>query len=92
MTYPHYIVQWHEGRLPCPPHLRCTVMRRQFESGRIGGKRLVEKETPDPAEARRLWEQDRHARNVYVVKAPDTHRVKVREPWSLRAVEEETSR
>jgi hypothetical protein len=67
MDYPYYIVQWSEGRLPCPPHLRCTTIRKDFESGRIGGRKLVEKRTTDPTEAKALWERDRFKREIYIV-------------------------
>lgn len=83
MTHPYYIVQWSEGRLPCPPHLRCTSLRKEFERGSVGGKRLVERRVTDPEEAKRLWKRDRFNREVYVVQRPDAPRKRVRRPHTL---------
>jgi len=87
MNHPYYIVQWYEGRLPCPAHLRCTVIKREFERGGIGGKRLVEKTTTDPQEAYRLWRQNqyRNGCSVYIVKARNRQRERVRQPHTLNA-------
>ena len=85
MNYPYYIVQWSEGRLPCPPqHRMIPAIRKQFESGRIGGRKFVERRTENPEEAKRLWEADRMNRRVYVVKAPNRSRELVRCPWELK--------
>jgi hypothetical protein len=83
MNYPYYIVQWTEGKLPCPPHLRCTRIRREFEKGNIGGRRMKEIRTEDPAEAQALWERDRFNRSVYIVERPNSPRRKVLRPYNL---------
>jgi len=85
MNYPYYIVQWSEGRLRCPPHQRMiSAVKRMYETGRIGGKKLVERQTQSPTEAKNLWAQDRMNRRVYVVKARNRHRELVRRPWELK--------
>lgn len=40
--YPHYIVQVWGGRLPTPPEYRGTPVAKQFESGRIGGRKIID--------------------------------------------------
>jgi hypothetical protein len=83
MSYPRYIVQWSEGRLPCPPQFKGTSVRRLFESGKIGGSRNVERETSDPEEAKRLWSEDRFNRRVYVIKKRGRQRELVQKPHEL---------
>ena len=39
--YPHFVLQAWGGRLPTPPEYRGTPVAKQFESGRIGGRKLV---------------------------------------------------
>ena len=67
MNYPYYIVTWHEGRLPCPPQYRGTVIQKQFDNGQIGGKRMLEEKTDDPQVAYATWSRDRFKRRIYVV-------------------------
>lgn len=70
--YPYYIVTWRTGRLPCPPqYAMISSIRRQFETGRIGGSRLHERRCATPAEAKQLaQEHSQELVNVYVVDAP----------------------
>lgn len=81
-AYPYYIVTWRTGRLPCPPqYAQISSIRRQFETGRIGGSRLHEHRCDTPAEAKQLVQE--HAQelvNVYVVDAPGRPRRNVH--WS----------
>jgi hypothetical protein len=85
MNYPYYIVQWTEGRIPCPAHQRMIpAIRRQFESGRIGGRRNVERETDNPEEAKALWNRDRINRRVYVVTQRGCQRRLIRNPDRLK--------
>jgi len=39
--YPHFLVQRWGGRLAPPPEYRGTPVAKQFESGKIGGKKIV---------------------------------------------------
>ena len=78
----YYLVVHREGRLPCPPHLKQTPMRRLYEKGQIGGSRLVEQRADTPEEAKHLWMQDRINREVYIVK-PGGPRRKVTKPQDL---------
>lgn len=71
-TYPYYIVTWRTGRLPCPPqYAQISSIRRQFESGRIGGTRVHEDRCDTTAEAKRVaYEHRQQSVSVYVVDAP----------------------
>ena len=87
-TYPYYIVQWYEGRLECPiQHRMIPAIRRQFESGRIGGRRNIERQTTDPKEAYQIWQRNRnkHGIAVYIVEAPNRQRKKIMRPYTLNA-------
>jgi len=82
MGYPHYIIQWREGRLSCPAHLKaCGAIRKQFERGTIGGSKLHERRFQERRETvlevRRL-EHDRRDPEVFLVKAPNSPRQRVR--------------
>jgi hypothetical protein len=78
MDYPHYIVTWSEGRLPCPPQYRGTVIQRQFDNGRIGGRKNIEKRVQTASEAFRMLCQDRMNRTVYEVPARNRYRRRLR--------------
>jgi hypothetical protein len=78
MNYPYFIVSWYEGRLPCPPQYRGTVIAKQFNNGQIGGKRLCEKQTECPQEAYNLWAKDRFNRSVIIVERRGGQRRRVR--------------
>ena len=67
MNYPYYIITKREGRLPCPPQYRGTVIAKEFTSGRIGGTRNVEHRTEDPQEAYAAWLRDRMNTTIYEV-------------------------
>ena len=69
--YPYFIVQAWGGRLATPPEYRGTPIAKQFESGRIGGRKLtVDEELSDTPEGReevlRLVRQHRDAEVFYV--------------------------
>jgi len=74
--YPHYVVEWSEGRLQAPPHLRHTPIGRMFERGQIGGRKVVEREVGTAAEALQLWRRNRDKQSVevFLVSAPDQPR------------------
>ena len=78
MKSPYFIVTWNEGRLPCPPQYRGTVIQKQFDNGQIGGKRLIEKTVESAQEAFRLLCQDRMKRTVYVVDVQRPQRRRLR--------------
>jgi len=88
MNYPYYIITWQEGKLPCPPQYRGTVIQRQFDKGHIGGRRNVEKRVTTPQEALRIFNQDRTQRTVYEVKSPQTQRRRLRYEELQRLVRE----
>lgn len=80
MNYPYYIVTWQEGRLPCPPQYKGTVIQRQFDKGHIGGRRNIEKKVQTPKEALQLLRQDRFNRTVYQVASRNSCRKRIRLP------------
>lgn len=88
MEYPHYIVTWIEGRLPCPPQYRGTVIQREFDRGRIGGRRMVEKAVQTPQEALRILNKDRMSRTVYEVASPRMCRRRLRHDEATRLARE----
>jgi len=71
--YPYWIVEWSEGKLPVPPQYAHTPIAKMFESGRIGGRRMVETEALD------VWRRnrDKDMLEVYLVGAPGTPRRRV---------------
>jgi len=85
MEYPYYIVTWQEGRLPCPPQYKGTVIERQFERGQIGGSRTVEKRVQTPHEALRILMQDRMRRTVYQVRDRGSQRHRLH-PWEIERI------
>ena len=79
--YPYYIVQWREGRLPCPSRYRQVgAIRRMFDRGKIGGSRLVSREFTDPEQARRAVlevRRDGHNPEVLIVDRPGAQRRRI---------------
>lgn len=88
MKHPHYIVTWSEGRLPCPPQYRGTVVQKEFDKGRIGGRRNIERRVETPQEALRLLNEDRFNRIVYEVASPRTYRRRLRHDEVARIAKE----
>jgi hypothetical protein len=83
MTYPYYIVIHYEGRLPVPLQFRGTVLAKQFETGRIGGLKAVEKVVTSSAEALRVFRQMKmqdSRTEVYEVTSPNKPRHKILDP------------
>jgi len=78
-TYPYYIVEWHEGRLEAPPHLRHTPVKKMYDRGQIGGRKLVSHEVDTPEEAIDLWRRntDKQMIEILVVRAPGAPRERV---------------
>lgn len=62
MTYPYWVVEWSEGRLPAPLHVRGTMIAKMFDDGRIGGRRQRESEHTDLEDA--LWALTQHRDSV----------------------------
>lgn len=42
LEYPHFVTERWGGRLPTPTKYRGTPMAKSFETGRIGGKKIVD--------------------------------------------------
>lgn len=76
--YPYYIVQTREGRLPCPPQYKHTVIEKEFTSGRIGGRKLKEETSTDPQEVYALWLRSNRQATIYEVPARNRQRRRVR--------------
>jgi hypothetical protein len=72
--YPHFILQVWGGRLPTPPEYRGTSLAKQFESGRIGGKKLVvDQRIKDTVEGRKELQaliRKHDDSDVYLVRSP----------------------
>ena len=84
-TFPRFEANRWKARLNTPPEYRATSLRRQFESGRIGGKR-IEKTVffHDSVSGRRelqtWWRQNMKApagADVYYIRSPRHHRQRV---------------
>ena len=71
--YPHFVVQVWGGRLPTPYEYRGTPIAKQFESGRIGGKKLIVDErytdTADGRAAVQVLVQKHNEVDVYFVRS-----------------------
>ena len=78
MNYPKFIITWTEGRIPCPPQYRGTVIAKQFTSGHIGGKRVKEHTTDDPMEAVREYNKDLWNRTAYMIPERGRQRQRIR--------------
>lgn len=80
--YPHYLLRVWGGRLPVPPQFRATSIAKQFQSGRVGGRRIVEERRfADNVEGRRsLVEAYRREGDseVYFIAGPRRPRRSVR--------------
>jgi len=80
--YPHFLVRVWGGRLPVPPQFRGTSIAKQFESGRVGGRRIVEERRfADNVEGRRaMVEAYRRAGDseVYFISGPNRARRRIR--------------
>ena len=79
--YPYFIVQWREGRLPCPLQYRQVgAIRRMFNQGTIGGSRLVSREFTNSDNARRAALQARRngrAPEILTVERPGAQRRRI---------------
>jgi len=76
VEYPYYIAEWHEGRIGVNEipleHRMIPSIRRMYESGQIGGRRVKRLEDHDPMTlVQRLRQTGQSARDVdwYIVRA-----------------------
>lgn len=77
-TYPYYIAEWYEGRISVNEmpfeHRYVPSIRRMYEDGRIGGKRLKSVENADLqvllSELRRQGKSPQDV-EFYIVVAPN---------------------
>jgi hypothetical protein len=71
--YPHFVLQAWGGRLATPPEYRGTPVAKQFESGRIGGRKLVIDEriqdTPDGRDELQTLMRKHRDCDVYYVRS-----------------------
>jgi hypothetical protein len=79
--YPHFVVQVWKGRLPTPAEYRGTSIAKQFESGRIGGRKIdVEERYADNPEGRgdliNIIRAERDA-DVYYLRSPRHSRERI---------------
>ena len=78
MEYPYYIAEWRVGRIGVDEiplqHRLIPSIRRMYESGQIGGRRLLRKENSDVAaliqDLRREGQSPRDV-EFYIVRAPN---------------------
>ena len=81
--YPYWLIVTYTGRLPVPLEFKGTPIAREFESGRIGGKKSQENKAFNLTEALRLFNQNRFGRQepeVFFVPGPAQLRRKVQHP------------
>lgn len=84
-TFPRFEAVLWEGRLRVPPEYRGTPVRKQFESGRIGGKRINRTDRfEDTEEGRRAlqewWRRNLGAQagaEVFYIRSPQHHKIRV---------------
>lgn len=92
-TYPRFEANRWKGRLDAPPEYRATPLRKQFESGRIGGKRIDRTEFFHDSETGRRalqhwWRQNMKTpagADVYYIQSPRHYRRRIQGGEILRS-------